>query len=303
MQSPNHTITDQFKGYLNLKTQLQAFTQVLQPGEYSIPISIVLPEDLPGSLSYVDPRFFQYSHLSYMIKSKLKDDSGLKLIEAKRVLIITERPQFSISESKQEKEFKLQSFWCIDQGTHKLSLEVDNNQEPYTFDDKISCRLFIDNSKCNQALLSISLSLMSEMYMTDEDGQPSMFNCTRNWLTKSSYAQLPANTRDHEARVFELDLSSYRYQLKDQNKEERLGLTSEVMNFAKRLPTTHNSDLVKNNYRLRAQIHHTGCNCSLSFSVVTVPILIIPELSHKELEKHNLPHGFNPIQLQPMKYN
>eukprot|EP00347_Sterkiella_histriomuscorum_P008895 403343333 len=101
-----YIIRDQSKGYLKQHILLQVFTQVLQPGDYSLPISIPLPQELPGSLSYVDPVYYQYSHLSYLMKASLEDYFGTKLIKAKRVLIVTERPEYSISESKQEKEFK-----------------------------------------------------------------------------------------------------------------------------------------------------------------------------------------------------
>lgn len=67
-------------------------TPTLLPGDYAIPFSFSLPQNLPSSIQFYDPKPFAKPKMKvkYFVKALLKNKANKDLLKFKQVVIVRE---------------------------------------------------------------------------------------------------------------------------------------------------------------------------------------------------------------------
>jgi hypothetical protein len=138
----------------------------LQPGDYTIPFSFVMPPNLPSSLQFIRHHMTAKpkAMVKYQIKGSLVDDHAKVLMKHKQVLILREMGESFETNITRTDEHNITTWCCVNQGSSRITTNFEKNvMEPHD-----TCKAFIniDNSLCNLNMAHVSLSLEQEITMT-----------------------------------------------------------------------------------------------------------------------------------------
>lgn len=128
----------------------------LEPGNYTIDFSFILPDHIPSSLNFKDKKSREEpkAKVKYFVKVKLdcKDDD--EEMKYKQVLVIREKPvDFEANEQLKEKS-EIKTWCCIDQGKSKLKSTFEKNV--YQPDEEAVAEVKVDNEECKLDVSKVS---------------------------------------------------------------------------------------------------------------------------------------------------
>jgi hypothetical protein len=118
----------------------------LEPGDYQIPFSFKLKDNLPSSF-FIKPKNSPQSvkaKIKYIIKAEMDVDG--KDYKYKQILIVREKSGKEKKDFKQSDDAKVAVCFCLDKGACNITCEFDSNTFSPT--DDVDCKVIVDNSKC-----------------------------------------------------------------------------------------------------------------------------------------------------------
>lgn len=151
------------------KQEVPAFVftaPLLQPGDYSIPFSFVMPAGLPSSFQYIDQHIWQKpkGKVKYTIKARMIDSHTKELMRHKQVLILREQGEAFQQNIVHTDENNISTWCCMSQGVSRVTTTFEKN----VFEPHETCKAIvsIDNSQCNLQIQNVRLCLEQELVLT-----------------------------------------------------------------------------------------------------------------------------------------
>ncbi|OMJ90200.1 hypothetical protein SteCoe_7495 [Stentor coeruleus] len=149
----------------SLKIVLLTWEEGIKRNNYSIPFTIILPEELDASLDFTTTHI--QASITYTITAKLITHKKLLLGSAKVPLLILPNPQKEIKNQEVFQEFPLRSLCCCKRGYINISIKHPTNY--YSSSHPAIVSIEIDNSRSSIASKSLTLTLSCILNIKNKD--------------------------------------------------------------------------------------------------------------------------------------
>ncbi|OMJ68275.1 hypothetical protein SteCoe_34328 [Stentor coeruleus] len=139
----------------------------INQGNYSMPFSFRLPDNVPGSFNY--EKDSNLASISYKIRMKLVGTSN-ELVKGKTLIHIRQNfdERFN-QEISQNINAKLKTWCCVDQGTCKINVSYPQNS--YNPSQIVQCHAQIDNSQSKLVVAGVVCNLFYSIRLKDHNGK------------------------------------------------------------------------------------------------------------------------------------
>eukprot|EP00825_Cyclidium_porcatum_P001317 TRINITY_DN1059_c0_g1_i1.p1 TRINITY_DN1059_c0_g1~~TRINITY_DN1059_c0_g1_i1.p1 ORF type:complete len:386 (+),score=55.04 TRINITY_DN1059_c0_g1_i1:442-1599(+) len=249
-------------------------------GQFQIPFSFKLPDNLPGSYDERVPGIDDNEYkavIAYKVKAESLA-SGLKLKHT-QPLIIREPIKTMSSIMQQSMQVHAKTWCCIDQGLSSIKCYFDNSW--YMPGDTAQVITEIDNSKCKLAVKKIDSDLVKYLKLTANSGHTKDI---RRVVCRTQFPGLPAFTSS----------------IGDQKRQTPIPLVSEIQNQP--LQPSANGQFVNCQYTLKVTGVLEGCTCCNKDPNAEVPIQLVsrPLANFNQVQR---PENWSPQVLPAITVN
>ena len=270
------SVTDEYKGHkkiCNFKYPIHEFQNPIMPGDFSMPFTFKLPQNIPGS--------FEYSNGSTSAKIEYKFHAKLLSRENQnfkgKVLIHLKQPDYNRHSSVEASVVANLSTWCcLNKGTCKI--HVDHASDGYTPSQTATLTVQVDNSLSKLNVTEILCRLIMTIRIKNNDERVHFLSSTV--LQESIKREIPPG--DPILSKTDVDLS--------------LNLAKVKEELDKRYTT--NGQLIECTYHIEAGVDVDGTlMCCGNTPTVSIPILIYSDNS-LQYAPPIAPLNWNPTELK-----
>ena len=272
---------------------------MLQPGNYTIPVTFILPQGIPSSVAYKDKgREKQKAKCKYVVKTEiigLGDDDVMKY---KQVLMIRE-PAVQYQEGERQVETsEIKTWCCIAQGT--CTLKTDFEKNIYIPTETAKALMTIDNSNCKCDVKQVTFAVEQHLKLR-ADGRE---DHSKHVLIESVMGG-PKAEEAETVLPMELDLANIKYEVDGEKKKKgvlKKRSPEDMFQMASIQPAVHCKNIV-NEYFLTTKVEHDGCVCCVDIPDSKLPLTIVP-MVNPACFGFQPPDGWEPIVLcEPLLFD
>ena len=144
------------------------FTQLLNPGDYQIPFSFVLPPGLPASIMFKNFHHVDKpkAKIAYYVNAILHNHDGLAM-SYRQMLVIHQPPVPFQQDSVLQNTSSVTTWCCVEQGSAVVKAQFEKN---VFFANEIANALVTtDNSKCNLRVQHVEFAVRQKILIMGRD--------------------------------------------------------------------------------------------------------------------------------------
>lgn len=249
----------------------------ISQGNYSMPFSFRLPDNVPGSFNY--EKGSNLASISYKIKMKLVGVSN-ELVKGKTLIHIRQNFDARFNqEISQNINAHLKTWCCVDKGTCKISASYPQNS--YNPSQIVQCHAQIDNSQSKLEVTGVVCNLCYSIRLKDHGGQTHFVK--ENILSTTASVKISSGSSLLNTSAVEIkqDLPS-------------------IANILQSMYTTR-GQLIECIYTNEVKAEMDGlCMCCGDTPSINSYINIVPNVVIPQMYIPSAPPDWNPQMLQPI---
>ena len=287
-----HEKMKQGKKILSYKDTVCSLPEVIQPGDYTVKFSMLLPDDLPSSMMFKGKgKEKSKAKVKFFIKAKIVQNDGDDLMKFKQVLMIREKAVKLKEDNVISETSEIKTWCCCSQGKSTMSAEFNKNV--FTPQENAEGEIKIDNSECGVGVSKVSFSI--EQVIKQKIGGHK--NTEVKTIIHREIDGPDANEGDFKKEM-ELDLSKIKYEVADEKKKKgKMKKISDEDKFmmASLQPACHTKKF-SCDYFLCVRTEYDGCVCCVDLPDARMKMTIVP-LVNPECFGFKAGDDWNPTEL------
>jgi hypothetical protein len=137
--------------------------QIISPGQYSFPVSFMVPQGLPGSFFFMGGS--TVAEIEYDVEAFLKPErDNIPKLKHKRDVVVREHLQGNIQTKEVTITKPLKTWCCIDSGT--VVMKTSFEKSAYAPGEEARVITEVDNSKSSLCIMNTTFSLNQTLNLT-----------------------------------------------------------------------------------------------------------------------------------------
>lgn len=192
-KSTSTTVTDYYGGkskICNFSKAIYVWHNMLLPGQYSLPFSFTIPDNIPSSFHY--NRGSTQAHISYSVRGLIQSMSNSRIKGKTQVFIKQAVGMFNLN-LKLEKFARMRS-WCFGKGN--CAIKVEYPQDTYNPSQIANFYVDVDNSESKVDVTGINCILYFTLRMKDNHYGSTFIK--EEVIRETVRLNIPSGTRVHQ---------------------------------------------------------------------------------------------------------
>lgn len=234
-------------------------------GQFSYPVKFFIPNGFPSSFEYIDD--ISSSSIFYYAQLNLISFSGTTRsvycpFYIRQPPSLLNYPQFKESSGNI-------SNWCSNKGV--ASFKVSLQKSELRWNDTAICKIFIDNTKCDLPVESLTVMLIQKLKLQSFDGDHELISNTISFI-KTNVSCNPLNSIETEVNL------PIQYNLNPTFRNYERSHCKEFFSVSKdeNLLSTCRGNLISNEFYIQTVVEYVGCQCCSGPPEIIFPVSIFP---------------------------